>query len=97
MAKKPEDPKITALRQAVEIAGGQAALARALGIRQPSVAKWLKNGISPERAIEVEHAVGGEVTRQHLRPDIFGEPDRAAANGRPRPSRAARRPKRLKG
>jgi DNA-binding transcriptional regulator YdaS (Cro superfamily) len=63
------------IEKAVEIAGGQVQLAKACKVSQPAVFKWLRGGrITAENAIKVETATDGQVTRQDLRPDIFGEP-----------------------
>lgn len=67
-----------ALKRAVEIAGGQTALAKALGVQQAHVWNWLnRDKVLPgEYAIPIERATGGQVTRQELRPDLY--PDEAA-------------------
>lgn len=67
----------------------QEAFAKQLGVSQGLVWQWLsgKTRITAERAKEIEDATEGAVTRQDLRPDIFGpvvpptapaEPARAA-------------------
>jgi TorA maturation chaperone TorD len=56
------------LDEAISAAGGVAALARSLGISQPSVSDW--NRIPAERVLSVEAATG--VARSVLRPDLFG-------------------------
>lgn len=68
-AVTPQD----ALRRAVEIAGSQAALARILGISQPSVWKWLDKGkpLPAEHVHTVVAATG--ISKEELRPDLFGE------------------------
>ena len=51
--------------------GRAAALAARLGV-SPSYLSQMAKGqspISPERCVEIEHATGGVVTRQHLKPD----------------------------
>ncbi|WP_346347716.1 transcriptional regulator [Acidithiobacillus acidisediminis] len=53
---------------------GNRALAEALGVSNSMISQW-KSGhrrVSPETAIRIEIATGGEITRQDLRPDIFG-------------------------
>lgn len=57
------------LEEAIRAVGGVAALARALGISQPSVSGW--NRVPPERVLEVERLSG--VSRGRLRPDLYGE------------------------
>lgn len=63
----------TALDQAIEVAGSQSSLARALGIKPQAVQKWAATGRVPsERAVEIERVTG--VPRQKLRPDLYGAP-----------------------
>ena len=62
------------LEQAIRAAGGVGALARKIGIAQPSVSNW--NRVPAERLVAVEAATG--VHRTVLRPDLF---DAAAADG----------------
>src|SRR5262245_58897037 len=57
------------LDQAVAAAGGVGALARKIGIAQPSVSNWSR--VPAERVITVEAVTG--VSRAVLRPDLFGE------------------------
>jgi len=56
------------LNQAIEAAGGVGALARALGIAQPSVSSWTR--VPSDRVVAVEAATG--VSRSALRPDLYG-------------------------
>jgi DNA-binding transcriptional regulator YdaS (Cro superfamily) len=56
-----------ALKEAIAAAGGSAALARRLGIKQPSVFQWER--VPAERVLAVEAATG--VRRERLRPDIY--------------------------
>lgn len=72
--------EMNALARAVEIAGGQSALARLIGepVKQGHVWYWLNtaNGIVPaEYCIAIENGTG--VSRHELRPDVFGA-ERAA-------------------
>jgi TorA maturation chaperone TorD/DNA-binding transcriptional regulator YdaS (Cro superfamily) len=55
------------LQQAIKAAGGIGALARALGISQPSVSNWQR--IPAERVLAVEALTG--VSRSVLRPDLY--------------------------
>lgn len=68
------DGDITALERAIEIAGGQSALADKIGgkIKQGHVWWWLKESgrVPAEHCIAIENATG--VTRYELRPDVFG-------------------------
>lgn len=74
-----------AVARAVEVAGGQLRLARAIGASQSTVWEWLKRsprGVHPEWVLRVEAATG--VPRHHLRPDLYPPPaiviDRPAAH-----------------
>jgi DNA-binding transcriptional regulator YdaS (Cro superfamily) len=64
------------LLKAIELAGTQEALAKMIGpkIKQGHISYWLKNGLPPKRAIEIEHVLGGQVTREELCPEIFSAP-----------------------
>ena len=57
------------LDEAIRAAGGVGALARKIGISQPSVSNWSR--IPAERVLSVEAATG--VSRGALRPDLFEE------------------------
>jgi TorA maturation chaperone TorD/DNA-binding transcriptional regulator YdaS (Cro superfamily) len=57
------------LDEAIRVAGGVGALARKIGISQPSVSNWSR--IPAERVLAVEAATG--VDRSALRPDLYGE------------------------
>jgi DNA-binding transcriptional regulator YdaS (Cro superfamily) len=64
--------RIEALRKAIDNAGGQTALARALGLKsQGSISNWLLRDkrVPAERVLEVERATG--VSRHDLRPDLY--------------------------
>lgn len=71
------NPTLEALGRAVEAAGGQAALARALAersgrpVRQGHVWSWMhRTGRIPaEYTLEIERLTG--VSRHELRPDIY--------------------------
>lgn len=63
------------LEDAIRAAGGIGALARRLGISQPSVSNWQR--VPAERVIAVEALTG--VPRASLRPDLYGTPDAEAA------------------
>jgi hypothetical protein len=64
--KTMRDP---ALVRAIEEAGGVAELARKLSISSQAVSQW--DRVPAERALEVERATGGAVTRHDLRPDLY--------------------------
>jgi TorA maturation chaperone TorD len=59
----------TGLSQAIEAAGGVGALARALGISQPSVSAWTR--VPADRVVAIEAATG--IGRAVLRPDLYGQ------------------------
>ena len=59
----------TGLDEAIRAAGGVGALARKIGISQPSVSNWAR--IPAERVLTVEAATG--VDRSVLRPDLYSE------------------------
>src|ERR1700741_3983118 len=58
------------LDEAIRVAGGIGALARKIGISQPSVSNWSR--VPAERVVSVEAATG--VSRALLRPDLYAEP-----------------------
>ena len=53
----------------------QDAFSKAMGVTQGCVSKWLSGAIAipAERAIQIEKATKGKVTRAELRPDLFGK------------------------
>jgi TorA maturation chaperone TorD len=57
------------LEEAIRVAGGVGALAKKLGISQPSVSNWSR--VPAERVLSVEAATG--VGRAMLRPDLYAE------------------------
>lgn len=67
-------PHKQALQRAIEKAGGtQVSLAKALNVKQQTVAWWLSEGskgVAPEYCIRIETITG--VSRHDLRPDVFG-------------------------
>ena len=73
-----------ALQKAVDLMGGQTALARAIGgrCRQGHVWKWLNRGktLPAERAVQIERATSGRVKRHELRPDLFDDPQQNHPN-----------------
>lgn len=76
-------PPTEALKRAVELLGGQSAIARLLGVTQPSVWAWLNRGkeLPAEHVLAVEAATG--VSRHDLRPDIYPRPQAATQEPRP--------------
>jgi TorA maturation chaperone TorD len=59
----------TGLDDAIRAAGGVGALARSIGISQPSISNWTR--IPAERVLSVEAVTG--VDRAILRPDLYGQ------------------------
>ncbi|WP_342051979.1 MULTISPECIES: transcriptional regulator [unclassified Cupriavidus] len=58
------------LKRAVEVAGGQTAVAKKIGCTSQAVSKWCNTGEVPlKRLIAFEKATG--VRRQDLYPDLF--------------------------
>lgn len=57
------------LSKAVSLAGGNAALARVLGISREAVSQW--DRCPAERVVAVSDATAGKVLPEELRPDIF--------------------------
>jgi DNA-binding transcriptional regulator YdaS (Cro superfamily) len=55
----------------------KAAAARALGVSGEAVRKWCKNGVPPERVIEICRSSSWRVTPHLLRPDIYPNPSDA--------------------
>ena len=63
-----------ALERAVDIIGGQTALAEALGIGQSRVNNWLNRddqGVPGEFCTDIERLTESKVSCHELRPDIF--------------------------
>lgn len=58
--------------------GSQAALARALGKRQSTVAYWRHSGIPAEMAVLLEKKTKGDVPLWLSRPDLWPKPQRQA-------------------
>jgi TorA maturation chaperone TorD len=69
LEKKETAMRETGLEEAIRVAGGVAALARKIGISQPSVSNWSR--IPAERVLSVEAATG--IDRAVLRPDLYNE------------------------
>lgn len=65
--------------------GGQAALARILGVRPPTVNQWVKadRPVPAERCPSIERATEGVVRCEDLRPDIDWGYLRASATDKP--------------
>ncbi|MBN3851970.1 helix-turn-helix domain-containing protein [Paraburkholderia sp. Ac-20340] len=64
-----------AVLRASKLIGGNAALARAIGVKPPTVQQWV-NGerkVPPSRCVAIERLTGGDVTRKDLRPTDWAE------------------------
>lgn len=63
------------IKKAVAACGGQAALAKAIGVSPAMVYQWLtgRRPVPAERCAAIETATEGNVTRADLRPDLWGE------------------------
>ena len=59
------------IKRAAESIGSQAALAEAIGVKQPTVSEWARGDrpVPIERCTAIEQATGRDVMRWHLRPD----------------------------
>lgn len=71
------------IQRAADFFGGQAKLARALGVKPPTVNQWT-NGDRPvpaERCPQIEQLTKGSIRCEDLRPDV----NWAVLRGKPRP------------
>ncbi|BEB99692.1 TPA: transcriptional regulator [Escherichia coli] len=69
----------SAIEKAIDIAGGVNALARAVGVKQPSVSRWRKIGLVGVEHVPDVSAVTG-IPAHELRPDkpkLFPHPSLA--------------------
>lgn len=59
----------------------QAEFARRVGVSEGLVWQWIngRTAITAEKAVAIERATEGELSREALRPDVFGEPPRTAS------------------
>lgn len=65
------------IRAAINIAGSQAKLADAVGVRQQTISKLLlcqREKISGEIAVGIHQATEGKVPKWTIRPDLFDAP-----------------------
>lgn len=62
------------IEQAIEIVGGQKALAKEIGCTQQGVSYLLhkSNKVPGEVAVAIHRATRGQVSKADLRPDLFG-------------------------
>ncbi len=60
----------SSVEKAVRVAGGQSALARAVGVTPQAVQQWVSAGVvSYKKVIDVERATG--IPRSELRADLY--------------------------
>jgi DNA-binding transcriptional regulator YdaS (Cro superfamily) len=61
------------LNKAITYFGSRKAFASAIGVTPMAVSYWVqkKRNVTPERAIEIEKATNGAITRSELRPDLW--------------------------
>jgi len=70
--------KDTPISRAVKIAGGQTAMAAAIGCRPQSVYEWVKDGRAPVmRVLAIEKLT--KIPRYELRPDAYPVPRKRKA------------------
>lgn len=69
---------MTPIERAVQAAGSQAALARAISRSPAEVNQWVhgRRPVAATACLSIERALPGVVTAAELRPDVFGEPQR---------------------
>jgi DNA-binding transcriptional regulator YdaS (Cro superfamily) len=78
-------------RRAAQIVGGISALARKIGVVNQTIYSWDEGDLPAERAVAIEKATDGQITRQEMRPDLWppaapdlpsaSEPQKGGANG----------------
>lgn len=62
------------IEEAIGVVGTQARLAQAAASSQQTISRILHNGpITAEVAVRIDRATGGRVSKERLRPDLFGE------------------------
>lgn len=62
------------IRRAVEKAGSQAKLAEVIGLSQQGVSFLINeaSSVSAEVAVAIDRFTAGEISKEMLRPDLFG-------------------------
>jgi len=71
---KPNMSARTALKKALDAAGGPSALARAIRVKPQAISQWDK--VPAAQVLKVERVTG--VPRHELRPDFYPPPAQAA-------------------
>ncbi|EBE1135713.1 helix-turn-helix domain-containing protein [Salmonella enterica] len=71
------------IKTAIAIVGTQKELAKACGVSQAAVQKWLhgKAKVAPQNVASIVDATGGQIKAYQVRPDLpglFPNPDKAA-------------------
>ena len=61
----------TALQKAISLAGGHSAVAKHFKIERTAPYQW--KVAPPKRAAKLAELTGNKITKEQLRPDIFGE------------------------
>ena len=64
------------LLEAIKLGGGPGAVGAVLGISREAVQQWRR--CPAERVIQLERVIGGRITRQQLRPDLYPAENEAA-------------------
>lgn len=79
---------MNSIQLVVKTVGSQERLAQLLGVTQGMVSAWStgRKQVAPHWCPRIECVAGGAVTRQELRPDIFGEPNYPNERVQPRGS-----------
>lgn len=74
-----------AILKAAELMGGQASLARAMGVQPPTVNQWAKGDrpVPAERCPQIEAITSGGVRCEELRPDVNWAVLRRARRAKP--------------
>lgn len=64
-----------AIKRACDLVGGVGKLAALVGVAPPTVTQWTKGErpVPPRKAVRIETATAGQVTRQQLYPDDYRE------------------------
>lgn len=62
----------TALEDAIQHVGSQAALAALIGVTQQAISRWIKlKKVPADYVVEIEKATKGKIKRHWLRPDLY--------------------------
>ena len=59
------------MEKLIKYFGSQKALAAALGVKHGHIYYWIKKGIPPKRAIQIEKTTDGLFNRRFLCPEFF--------------------------